>query len=126
MLSNDSTIDSFKRGIYAATNGMCILEERRIPEQFGGGIVCRIETARLSWTQPTQYTIFSGLSYAKVRDELVTFLYHRAMGLPVQTVTRNVQFCLVCEQPYYPERGSRYCSHGCYMRLYNSKRRKSS
>ena len=130
MLTDQSTTSStnsqlsyqlYRKCILATINGMLILEERRLPKQVGGGIVCRVDSHKLTLWRDGLYMVFRGSpdsslsAYGAAREMLVADLYALYIGAKPNTPARPSKTCRHCGTPFYAVGNQQYCTHSCYM-----------
>ena len=112
---NQLSFAMFKKGVICAINGMTILDEIRLPEQFGGGVVCRDDQYRMSYrTDGAGYYVFTGKPDV-MRAALIEHLWLSYNHQPSPAQHKRGKYCKRCAKEFYPIGNQKYCSHSCYV-----------
>lgn len=113
--NNQLSFATFKKGVLCALNGITILDEYRIPQQYGGGIVCRDSAEMMSYRSPdANYYVFRG-TFDEMRHKIVEHLWLTHNHKPSRAKQVKGRLCQHCARPFYSVKFSKYCSHSCYM-----------
>jgi hypothetical protein len=113
--NNQLSFATFKKGVLCALNGITILDEYRIPQQYGGGIVCRDTAEMMSYRSPdSYYYVFRG-TFSEMRSQIVEHLWLAYNHKPSRAKQVKGRLCQHCARPFYSVKFSKYCSHSCYM-----------
>lgn len=114
----------FRKGVICCLNGLMALEDRAMPEQYGGGIVSRSANGfALGYTRTGSYWVCAAPyvrhmtnRYAQTRELFIELLWDLHVGATPKTSSiriAGVATCLECGAKFVPHGKQRYCSHKC-------------
>ena len=120
---NQLSFAAFRKGVVCAINGMTILDEIRLPAQYGGGVVCRDDQYRMSYrTDGAGYYVFTGKPDV-MRAALIEHLWLSYNHQPSKAKHKRGRYCAKCAKEFYPVGAGKYCSESCYIATWQASKR---